>query len=1031
MSPTVDDIEEQEDDIFRYLCEPPFRMVQNIAKSMAKQQLCVSEDSPFNFPKENTDLEEAELYRLREKRAAELKQETEQIKHQLELVKGRLAQLNDKESSRAKEETLNETEKSDPQVHEQSDVTCEGSSLMNFYPKQAEDKKGVDKSKTKDAELRLRPLTGKADCPNCVCDRRTSVCDQCLKFKTTRTDTATIIFDLHGSNGSDAKKQTYRAINHDRDNRPAKNTVEVVDDVIVPNQVYTISRSLNDKRTKLAQAIEELQTMIERVKERDRRLDEERKLVQQYKKQWKFGPNIGGPLASPRDRMSINNITKQSNIRRSYESRLDSDLARDSRSLMGFQQVTPSRMHQVPKPAIRKSLERRRNLQESGPRSMEHLRSNSLESLKPNSKISTIKINSNSNNLQRNKSISSADLVAGEIGSNRETNRSPERNRLDTDSDDTAIEEVDEFIENETGSKQCESRPSSARIRGDKPEKESEGSHDRSDLDPKKDHPEVTKVTKMSWIPVFGETEIKTVRPRANTSRKLKVMNTSNQTQKSSLQVAVPSRQSPARQSDSCSSKRGTSNNAFASKGPQTSGQKSQSNIVLNEATKRLRFAQDLLEHEKSDSKSANQLVINRGTVQTATKSSTKPTRQQMSRQNSTLTSGTGCQRVPNNKPSSTSISDGQSSTPKSNTPTANLANGYVQRLEQMVSEQQKLLDNLVNQLKEQRGSPITVQCSSPCCHQQAQSAPSPNHKTSKPLTNGAGASRSSVIHHLKDRLSKTKARLMKMLEEERERHQQLKQKVDSSLRKQSDLQNENQILKQSLNKCIDTCLKDISNTFESLGDSLADSIVSWSKQSQTEDEVSFMESGAAGSNLTSLTNVAQLIAENRHLKKMKSHIETIESQRREIFEELKGEKQKVGRLESQLKQSQSELDRLAEVKQQLESQLEMSIREQENLIKMQSNNPGISSADPHNDHHQSSSAQADTVTGTDADTSSQDQTTITGKVDSSDSIALYTRFIRSMTPDLDSIMRERKQMLSELDTTRATLEKMISEMAN
>lgn len=1039
MSPTLDDIEEQEDDIFRYLCEPPYRVVQNIAKAMAKQQLCVSEDSPFNLQKKSTDIDEAELYRLRERRAAELKQETEEIKQQFELVKGRLAHLNDKDNVQTPITRLDQ-----PAQEERSAPTNESSRATDCQPKQVVDS-GVEKIKTKDAELRLRPLTGKADCPNCICDRRSSVCDRCLRFRTSQATTAPIIFESPRSNGSDARKQICRSTSNDDDRpiRPAKDrasrTSEVVDDIVVPNQVYTISRSLNDKRTKLAQAIEELQTMIERVKERDRRLDEDRKLVQQYMQQWKFGPTIGGPLASPRDRTSINNVSKQSHLRRSYESRLDSELARDSRSLMGFQQVTPSRMHQAPKPAIRRSLEqsRRRNLQKS-PRALgEHSRSKSFESLKSNTRTS-VSTRTSTSNMQRNQSTSNVDLSSA--GSNRATNQSPERtntSKLDTDSDDTnsEIEEVVEFIENDNGSKQCESRPPSARIRSEKPEKASGGPRDSPDPnDSRSDNSEATKVAKMTWIPVFGETEIKQVRPRANTNRKLRVMDTSNQPQKSSLRSSVTSRQSPAMQSDTTSPNREALINASRSKGPQSNQQVRSTNnsIVLNEATKRLRFAQDLLEQEKSDSKSANQLVINRVTP-TTTITPPRQVRQQISRQNSNLNSGSGRQPVPISKPTSSSVSNDQSVATKSATPTATLANGYVQRLEQMVSEQQKLLDNLVNQMKEQqRGSPITVQCSSPCCHQQArQSTQSPTHKTNKPQA--SSTSRSSVIHHLKDRLNKTKARLMKMLEEERERHQQLKQKVDSSLRKQSDLQNENQMLKQSLNKCIDTCLKDISNTFESLGDSLTDSIASLSKQPQTEDEVSSMEGGAAGTNLTSLTNVAQLIAENRHLKKMKSHIETIESQRREIFDELKSEKQKVGRLESQLKQSQTELDRLGEIKQQLESQLEMSIREQRNSIKMQSNSLG-SPSDQQDNNLQSSSAQTTQngkVSGADTDSSSQDQTTTNTKIDSSDSIALYTRFIKSMTPDLDSIMRERKQMLSELDTTRATIEKMISEMAN
>lgn len=1012
MSSTLNEMNDQEDGIFRDSSLPEahraFRSAQNVAKVMAKQQLRVSEDSPFNLCQSFSDFDEAELERLKEEKAVELKQETDEIKRQLDLVKCRLAQIN--QNGEPSTDSQNLMDRSKSSTIQDKSVEKEENTVESCHNGEVRAKIS-DKMRQSDAELRLRPLTGKADCPNCVCDRRSSVCDQCISFKTSQAETYPLINESRKSNGSEVWKQVYKTnYNYDdRPIRPAKDrrlgTVEVVDEVVVPNQVYTISKSLNEKRTKLAQAIEELQLMIERVKERDKRLNEDRKLVQQYKQQWRYGPNIGGPLASSRDRTSINGLRGPSQVRRSYESRLDSDLSRDSRSLMGFQQVAPSKLGPPPRPAARKRIQQSRQHPQLSSRL--NLRSKSLESLSsvanPPKKPPRTQTSTQSTRPHHDKAVTNVASPTKDIGQNA----SNIGQKNSDSSDETEIEDIAELVENDATPKECESRPSSAQKEVMTQQPVSKEAETTEDDHRDKDHKDSRGLKKMNWIPVFGETEVKTVRPRTTPSRKVMIMNKNSQPIRSSLKSSVTSGQVDVSRGSTQITNRIDKSSEPSKSQPVSKSQTGSSNIVLNEATKKLRFAQDLLEQEKSDSKNTNQLIINRARAA----SPPKPSPRKATAEQGKI--------VP-----SASMSSGRS-TGTDGRSTANTACEDVLRLEQMVSEQQKLLDNLVNQLKEQqRGSPITVQCSSPCWHQQSM------HRSRSPL---GGSSRSLVIQHLKDKLNKTKSRLMKMLEEEREKHQQLKQKVDSSLRKQSDLEGENQLLKQSLNKCIDTCLKDISSTFESLGDSLVDSIASISKQPPTEDEVSSIE---GGNNLTTLTSAAQLIAENRHLKKMKNHIETIENQRREIFEELKNEKQKVGRLESLLKESQQELDKLGEIKQRLESQLEVSIREQQNLARQQSSQHQSCLMSPVNVPQASGFSSSNAIndeksTSTDKDASSQNQISSDTKIDSTDSIALYTRFIKSMTPDLDSIMRERKQMLNELDTTRTTIEKMISEMAN
>lgn len=983
---SIEDIEKQEDDIFKLfgdenstdLHESFLRLAKS--KQLARQQLTVSIDSPFNL---GSDQAEAELRRMRDERADLLDRETREIRRQLEYVKSRLNSL----KSADQNDDLKEIEKISQELPvPQDSISQDVGATKSFKDRQPS---RLDISSR--SEPKLRPLTGKTDCPNCNCDRRSSICDRCSR-------------DANPTQPSNSKAPTMSRqasnlmYNHDeRPIRPLRDkiraTVETVDEVVVPGRIYAISRSLNDKRTKLATAIEELQLMIDKVKARGEKLDKERRVVQLYKDQWRYGPNIGGQMGSSREKLGPSTLKQP----RSYESRLDANLARDTKSLLGFQDINSSlRLRNYGSNKMTTNSIRQR-VPNQTKKSVAAPRSKSLESLhsKSSSKPAKTNVHQSKDNFERGKSSSEINLTS-QTELNTNVNRNIEVKSGKEDEGEEAEEEFevivvddDEKSEDKTGQN---TNDDLARARS--PIKPTNGSDPHADkpLEPK------AQVQRLSWVPVFGETEVKTTR-RNSRQRKVTIVEaqgSKSQTLRSGLVSAprVPaSRRTPSGKSAGL---------------PAT-------DKTLIEARRQLKSATDLLDTERQDSRTRNQLVINKFTP--------KPTQAK----------GISLQHPTQSKKISTDEPKVDVTADKTETDDSRRKNNEIARLEEMINEQQKLLIRLVENNRDRIVvSPVTVRCSSPCSsHQSSPTRRSVSPSVRSTPSNMIGSTRS-LVNSLRDKLNKTKLRLAKTLEEERRKHEQLKQKVDSSLRKQSDLESENEILKQSLSRCIDTCLKDILSTFESLSDSLASQAgISDRRESAIQDHRPISADVAFD-----LTNAAQFISDNRHVKQMQSHIETIERQRKGIFEELGKEKSRSRQLESQLTENQAELSRLMEAKAKLELQLESMNRERVQLnhssplgpqARSDQLNPGISTSPPHNSAPIEDSGLSEANRMSSSNNASTSQTAVLSNnksksEDTQNSIEMYRRYIDSISPDIETIRRERKLILNEFDEIKKML---------
>lgn len=1020
---SIEDIRDQEEDIFEDLSKYDFPSAEaktnySFIKEKAKQQLTVSSDSPFNY--NDQELYEAELRRLKNERVAALKEETDEIRRQLDFVKNRLGEL--KKSSGGNNKSANNdcaqnSPRLAPTMHNigerlESDGETTDSNQKFTTSKQI---KGNRSTVQSEPEPRLRPLTGKADCPNCICDRRKSVCNKCIALASASSGSygpnsfgsnrirKCRSFDRESSNSlaqnEAAIRRNINCSSFDDDERPIKPArgrpiakVEAVNDVVVPSKVYTISKSLNEKRTKLAEAINDLQLIIDQVKEKGNKLNNERKVVQLYKDQWKFGPSIGGPSASSRERIGL------MNQKRNYQSRLDPNLNRDYKSVTGFQHIEPviklRQYNPKPRPAPRTKIQQGKKQTPQQPRSR------SLESLNSrvsfNSKISTPNAQKAIANFQNGKASSELNLSLDSTASVEPSTITIEEKFEEVEED---IEEVEDNIEG-SNSLTYSDKETLQRLDSEigstgalQPKSENRGEQEERNDSVSNSSESAQKVKRMTWIPVFGETEIKTVK-RPSTNRK--------------VQIITPEKEQSSKV-HSCNKRNEINNLKLKPKRP-TINYKSlerhqkiskntlidQNNIndrVMSEAKKKLKFASDLMEKEQSDSGTKNQLIIN--------KSSPVP------------------------RPRSSAPSYGENSSanqPKQAEALSRISdtNKEIERLEEMVNEQQKLLNKLAqSQDRQLKVSPITVRCSSPICCQHATAA--------KGLNISNSHSNRSLFHGLRDRLNKSKARLARTLEAEREKHQQLKQKVDSSLRKQTDLESENKILKQSLNKCIDTCLKDISNTFESLSATLNDSIENsaLSDKHAIGDEESDIGS-LDNSSSSLLTNAAQLISDNKYLKQMKSHVEKIEQQRKSIFEELSKEKQKSNHLESQLRENQTELIQLIDIKKKLEAKVALATninQDQQSagdnqLEQTCSNKTQSTLLESQPTTSKYSEPNLSSNQATDADKSELD-------TESYNSVEVYRRYIQSMSPDMESLRQERKLIMSEL----VNMKKMLSDM--
>lgn len=1028
---SIEEIRDQEEDIFEDLGCYDFSSLETTpnasqVKEKARQQLNVSSDSPFNY---GQNLDETQLRKLKNERVAVLKEETDEIRRQLDFVKNRLGELKkvskNKESDKnCKQETRNSSIKLNARrnIDERFEADQKTRNIeeadIGFKSKRQTGKQNVENRRiiTPQSETKLRPLTGKADCPNCVCDRRMSVCDKCIGLASTSSVRSKHGFEVyenrdkgHGESvrtsfcSSMQNEAAIRRnincssfIDDERPIRPAKDKllarVEAVNDVIVPGKVYNISKSLNEKRTKLAEAINDLQLMMDQVREKGDKLNNERKVVQMYKDQWKFGPSIGGPCASSREKLGL------SNQKRNYQSRLDPNLNRDSNSVMGFQHIEPvmklRQYNPKPRPAPRSKIQQRMRKPET-----KQTRSKSLESL--NSRVS---FSPKSNpNLQKAMTNFRNGKASSEINLSSNTNTTT---TVTTASSEPTIDEefkeveedIEDIEEDKTGasnsptssdketSQQIDSETEPVRVAQETGE--AEGA--RKDKGNSRIGNE-EKVKRMTWFPVFGETEIKTIK-RPSTNRKVRILTP----EKRSNQIMNKNRnainnlelkpQRPTLIYRSLEQSKNSPKNSMINRNNNNSQ-------LMSEAKKKLKFASDLLYNEQTEKGTRNQLIINKSAAPIPRpRSSAK-----------TLVENSNSDKSRKQTDESIKTSD---------------TTEEITRLEEMVNKQQKLLEKLVqSQERQMMVSPITVRCSSPICFQHTTTAKSS-------IISGTHNNRS-LIYGLKERLNTSKIRLARILETERGKHQQLKQKVDSSLRKQTDLESENKILKQSLNKCIDTCLRDISNTFESLSATLNDSIERSAIGAAQTNEESDIHSLNGGSG-SLLTNAAQLITDNRHINQMKSHVEKIERQRKDIFEELSKEKQKNNQLELQLRENQTELNQLIDAQKRLEAQLASS----------KTDNSEQASSDDHQ-IGEASSNKTTTLTPECKPTTSSysglnlvsNQTTDTDKSEldseSYNSVEVYRRYIQSMSPDIESLRQERKLILNEFDN----IKKMLSDM--
>lgn len=1092
MPSSIEDIKDEEEDIFQELGNYDFQnkpFFSIATKEKARKQLDVSEDSPFNTAYQ-MQLDDDERRKLKEQRASLLSEETKEIRRQLDLVKKRLNEIKHPKSTTSninceaigKELPSNlhnrsQLSKNMPEITATNEVNLitnrqkspppapsrrrllnapnYTSSTLNLLKQQNEvtHTNPADRNKKQHLEAKYRPLTGKADCPNCNCDRRSSVCDQCIGIALVKP-MSEMSHTMSYKQTTNEQQPTFkpRRVTYQDDERPIRPAKErtlarvEADEIVVPNRIFTISKSLNDKRTKLAQAIDDLQLMMDQVKERSNKLEKERKVVQLYKDQWKYGPSIGGPSASSREQLGSG--ARQ----RNYESRLDANLRRDSNSLMGYKSIEPVMKLRQYKPIPNTRLKSRQLQQKTSVVNV-HSRSKSFESLKSiPPRVKQGEVQTAMANFQSGKPSSELNLASS---------FPKDEEKIQNDDDDVSmLEAVTVGSPTDSVIIVNEEENQNASAKTDKPENNYQHQDEKQNESNKPSgHTEVEKIQKMTWIPVFGETEIKTVtkrtpkrklqivKPTQNGSRAQQASNAinnrsqKNHIQHTSRQQHLPINQLAIKQKPRSNAQTPTPNgqSRLVQNGVrrEVHSEKNPNDRLMNEARRRLKFAGDLLEQEKVDSSSKNQLIIRKPIPKPRLKNA-QPSNEQEN-----------FSTIPKTTNILDQTSDNQATNDDNITPLQDqqlsIAINEIARLEEMVNEQQRVLARLsaeTSTVTDHRhllvASPITVSCSSPCCHHHAGTTSNSNQCSSPKIQHSStpkSMNSRTLVNSLRDRLNKTKTRLAKTLEEEREKHQQLKLKVDSSLRKQSDLENENELLKQALSKCIDTCLKDISNTFETLSDTLSESMINNQTQKQqnvnsasAEEDERSMDSGRLV-----LTNAAQLISDNKHLKQMKNHIDSIENQRKSIFDELSREKQRSNQLELQLKESQNELNEILTAKQKLESQLEMVSKEQHHLMDSclsDTDKAQAGSSDKIVDTFGQHSASSKLSTFNHI-FSSQSQEDIDKSTTPDDltynSVEVYRRYIQSMSPDIEALRKERKSILSEFDN----IKKILTDMDN
>lgn len=1187
------------------------------ARAKALQQLAVSEDSPFNLTsipsrplKQVADHEQ--LQRRREKEHL-LREETEEIKRQLELVKSHLNEfkLNGggerrPEASRGcnsghhchhhcnrspsecegaktcRSQSCHHLEKAPEMVDKIGQTEAHSAGAHNSARRPVQSQLVTDQQQTSadsqfhsaaassacslhptcgltdkrqlqavespsDSVAKFRPLTGKTDCPNCCCDRRRSVCDKCIRLQTNvvqepansghkqsessslsrgepknefkrqptlLTEQKIAEFNSSPRSSTLVERQIGQLHLRDYDERPIRparkkledlldetaptpnqtvpKTIEAsggeqtVDQVVVPQNIYTIGKSLNEKRKELAQIIEELQIVKDKVEKRGDRLEQERQIAKLYRDQWKFGPTIGGRTNS-RESIAASN----------YQSRLDPNLARDSKSMMGFQHIEPTlKLRQYdkspsraqsnavppkPKPRLSKLVANSRpvvlvardNYRRPTQASALHSRSKSLDSLprqrstladsktkqqaaaRPIKAMSTKKTSGREKvqSLGKGKSSSEMNLSSPAEG---ETRSSTPDQGVEEDLEEEIRDEDLDSVHSEDGprekKKDRQRLDASSGQRKSSPDggsetKSSSGASSPSERDDRTQAaghenspaPERPQDNRAGWVPVFGETEIKTVQRRP-VERKVIVLNSStrnmmtSQRREAGFGVATRSILRTGGRTNVMTNR--VTRAATGAGRMQASGPGN--DRVLMEAKKKLQFASDLLDREHLDSRTRNQLIVKNRQVNVAANRAqplgAKPVRAagatngrgQRWTSQSAASSAAG---APREEPAQSNGRDESTTTSDLVQGTFSSENREIARLESMISEQQRLLAKLTSAAGDQTQEQVSPgPCS--CCRQ---TPPSP---TGFVCTRPHQTSGRQLIGQLRERLNKTRARLARTLEEERARHQRLERRFDSSLRKQSDLEAENELLKKSLSKCIDTCLKDISNTFESLGEHLNESVqrIESADQQAAGSSRAGSAEPAEQTSAPLLANAAQLIADNGHLRRMKQHIDTIEQQ-------LDQERQRSQQLELELQQSKLKIDQLVEAKQRPETPPSSSnARNSDRRAQIDAASPDRLAAPSAAD----SNTQRDAAGGSPGASAANRATTATSldvhqqlvsesSLASDDpttsatfsSIDLYRQFIQSMAPDFDGIRRERRMILNEFDNFKRMLSDM------
>lgn len=187
---SIRDIRNQEEDNFEHLGQHDFTSTEAGTSSAlvierSKQNLSASSDSPFS--RNNQEIDETELRRLKKKRVADSQEETNGNKQQLDFVDNRVGEMkkasgynesshNDcRRSTRDNSEHIKSTNERSPRVTSNEETN----KIKSFKRGRTTRKQVVDhetKALQQKHDPRLRPLTGKSDC---ICDQRTSVGHNC------------------------------------------------------------------------------------------------------------------------------------------------------------------------------------------------------------------------------------------------------------------------------------------------------------------------------------------------------------------------------------------------------------------------------------------------------------------------------------------------------------------------------------------------------------------------------------------------------------------------------------------------------------------------------------------------------------------------------------------------------------------------------------------------------------------------------------------------------------------------------------